>query len=357
MKIVDQAKTQTKTTAAPSRRNVLMGGAALGMAGIGLASGLGTRRSHAQAAKATVNVVNAAGSLSIFQTLLFKELKLFDKYGVSANVINVSDGSKILAGLISGDGDICGGSGTSGIFPAIEKGAKIKILSGAGIAPLSILYSNKPEIRSVKDLVGKTVGTGAVGANLHQLVVAVLRKHGVDPKAVKFANIGGTGDIFKALVGGAIDAGVAPIEFSDTAEKYKLYPLTDGKFYEELPTYTNQAIYSSERAIAEKRDGLVRVMAAYADLFRWMSNSANKDAFIKYYLQALGSNASTDEAAFFQKFLSQPNRLATDLVLTEDKLKLVQDLNLEFGAQKARLPFSQVADMSLAQEALKLVKA
>jgi hypothetical protein len=55
--------------------------------------------------------------------------------------------------------------------------------------------------------------------------------------------------------------------------------------------------------------------------------------------------------------VSNPGALATDLVLTEENFRYVQELNVELGAQKAVLPFGQVADMSLARDALKLLKA
>ena len=63
------------------------------------------------------------------------------------------------------------------------------------------------------------------------------------------------------------------------------------------------------------------------------------------------------EAAFLQDFLSKPGVFATDLVLNEQQIRYVQELNVELQAQKAVLPFAQCADMSLAEEALKLIKA
>ena len=173
---------------------------------------------------------------------------------------------------------------------------------------------------------------------------------------VNFVNVGSSNDVFKALVGGAIDAGVAPIEFRDTAAKFKLYPLVDGEFWRDLPLYANQAMYASDKGIVDRRAGIVGVLAAYADMFRWICRPENKPAFFRYYKQAI-SNASDDEANFLQAFLSQPGGLATELVLNEAQLRYIQDLNIELGAQKAILPFEQCADMSLAREAVALIRA
>ena len=62
----------------------------------------------------------------------------------AADLLNVSDTNKILAGLIGGDGDICAGAGYTGLFPAIEKGATVKILAGASVAPLSSRAGGNP---------------------------------------------------------------------------------------------------------------------------------------------------------------------------------------------------------------------
>jgi ABC-type nitrate/sulfonate/bicarbonate transport system substrate-binding protein len=341
-----------------SRRQVVKGGVALGV-GIGLSAGLLAKPMVARAAGPKVRVLTTAGNFSLVQEVMFKELKLFEKYNVDADLQLVSDGSKINAALIGGDADICGASGFSGLFPAIEKGAKLKILAGSGLAPLTILYANNkfPNIKSVKDLPGHTVGTGAPGALLHELAVGVLKKYGVDYKTVNFVNIGSSADVFRAITAGTVDAGAAAIEYRDHADKYNMHPLVDGEFYKELPLYTNQAMYSVDRAIAEKRQGLVGVMAAYADLFRWIAKPGTKEDFTKYYRQAVGAKVSQEEIDFFQDFLSKPGRLATNLVLAPEAIKYVQDLNVELGVQKAVLPFKDVADMSLAEEALKLLKA
>jgi NitT/TauT family transport system substrate-binding protein len=349
MEVVSQKKVVGKA----SRRDVLKKGAALGVAGLGLTSVFSPR--VARAAGTKVRVINSSGNFSRVQLVLLEKLKLFEKYGIDAELLNVTDTNKILAGLIGGDGDICAGAGYTGVFPAIEKGASIKILAGASVAPLNIMYSNKPDIKSVKDLPGRTVGAGALGSLLHQQAVAAMKKQGVDYKKVSFVTVGSSNDVFKALVGGAIDAGVAPIDFRDTAGQYNLHPLVDGEFWKELPLYVNQAMFTSDKVIAENRKGLVGTMAAYGEMFRWIVNPANRAAWMTYYAETF-PKASPGEAEFLVNFLSEPRGLATNLVLTPEEIKYVQDLNVELEVQKAVLPFDKCADMSLAQEALKLIK-
>lgn len=335
-----------------SRRDVLKGAAVL--AGLAAGSGLGPLRA---ADPVKVKIINPAGNFTLVAKVILSELKLYEKYGVAAEQIEVSDTNKILAGLISGEGDICSGSGFSALFPAIAKGATVKIVSGGTLAPTNILYTNKPDIKSVKDLPGRTVGTGAPGALLHELAVALMIKYGVDYKAVTFVNVGSGGDVFKALVAGTVEAGVAPIDFRDTAaEKFKVYPLADGQFWKEIPLFVNQALFASDKAIAEKRQGIVGVLAAYAELYRWIADAKNADAFLKYYARAM-PNGSLAEGKFLREFVGAPGHAATDLVLSQDQLDYIQKLNVLLEVQKEVLPFDKCANMSLAQDALKLVKA
>lgn len=340
------------------RRSVLKGSVGLGMAGFGLMSGLGSPGANA-AELLKIRVVNAQGSFGLVKNLIFKEQKFFEKRGVEPELVSVSDGSKIIAALVSGAGDVCTAAGFAGVFPAIEKGAKIKIIAGSGIAPTTMLYaSNKfPEIQSVKDLVGHTVGTGAPGALLHELAVADLKKHGVDYTKVKFVNIGSSRSVFKQLAGGNVDAGVAPLEVRADADKFNIHPLVDGEFAKELPLFTNQAMFATDEAIVKHREALIRLLAANADMFRWIQNPASKETFIEYYKRGIGAKATQKSAEFFQSFMSRPGALASDLVMSKDQIDYVQGLNVELGVQKTVLPFEQVADMSLAQEAVKLLKA
>jgi ABC-type nitrate/sulfonate/bicarbonate transport system substrate-binding protein len=331
------------------RRQMLQGGA---VAGLGLLS-------HpvfalAEDSLPTVRIVNPGGTLTLIFSQFFQDGDYFPSVGIKEQILNVTDANKIIAALVSDNGDICGGAGFSGVFPAILNGAKLKLLGGVTMTPADCLYSRKPDIRSVKDLIGRTVGTGAPGALLHELTVALLQKHGVDYKAVNFVNIGSAPDVFKAVVAGTIDAGVANGDYIDQQDKYGVHVLDDGRMWDELPNFVNQAFYSTDDIIAKKRDLLVRTLAAHAKLFRFISSPNSKETFFKIRAKALGVD-STEDAQTQWEFFQAPGRLGVNLMISPDSVEYVQRLNVELGVQKDVLPFDKVADMSLAQEALKLL--
>ena len=301
-----------------------------------------------------VTIINTAGTFAATVQQLMKDRGYLEEIGLAPTFVNVSDGSKILGALLSGDGDICIASGFSQVLPAIERGGKLKVLAGSEVLLLHLIYSWRPEIKTLKDLEGRTVGAGSPGALLHSIVVALLRKNGVDPDKVTFVNVGSSADVFRSIAAHTIDAGPAELDYEEQEAKYNVHGLADGKFWDGLPEYTNQASYASEKSIRERREVIVKTLAAYAKLYRFIQSPQSKDAYVVARARALGKDEPHEALAqwnFFQKHLS----FATDLVLSEERVRFMQELNISLGVQKAMIPYEQIADMSLAREALKLI--
>jgi ABC-type nitrate/sulfonate/bicarbonate transport system substrate-binding protein len=340
------------------RRDVLRYGAAALVGGAGLLVGCHSSKTTAPdaggSALKSVNIVNTASNNTYTLQELLNQLGYLRDLSLQANTVNVADGSKLIGALLSGSSDICILAGFGQVLPAIEKGGKLKVLAGAGLLDEHAIYSAKPEIRKVKDLEGKTVATGSPGALLHQLVVAVLHKKGVDLKRVTFVNVGSSADVFRAVVAKTVDAGPALTDVYDQQAKYGVHSLADGDLWDELPEFTYQGSFTSTQAIADKRDVLVRTLAAYCKLYRYVQSPDSKDAFIRAREAAL-NNTDPQEGESEWKFIQTHKPYAVDLILSEERIRYMQNLNLELGVQQNSLSFEQVADMSLARDAVRLL--
>jgi ABC-type nitrate/sulfonate/bicarbonate transport system substrate-binding protein len=244
-------------------------------------------------------------------------------------------------------------AGFGQVLPAVEKGAKLKVLGGANTLTPNSLFSVKPEIKALTDLEGKTIGTGSLGSVLHQVTVALLQKNKIDPAKVTFVNVGSTADILKAVVAGTVDAGTVNVDTYGIMDKYKIHPIAD--FFKQLQEYPFQGSFASETAIKTKREAIVRTLAAHAKLFRFISGPTSKDDYVAAYVTATGG--SPDSAAAQWQFIQDSQPYAIDLVLPEKNVQYMQQLNVQMGVQQKILPNEQVADMSLAEEAIKLLKA
>jgi NitT/TauT family transport system substrate-binding protein len=326
------------------RREVLRAGAAV-------AASLFMPRPLMAADRVKINLVNTSGNTNLVLAAFLKQEGIFEQLGLDANILHVSDGSKLIGSLLSGETDMCALSGFGQVLPAIEKGAKLKILAGGAVLGLQAIMTKNPAIKTVKDLEGRTVGTGSLGALLHQLVVALLRKQGVDEKKVRFVNVGSSTDVFRAIAAGTVDAG--PCEVWQVGRQGTRI-IEGARVYEDLPEYTYQASYCSERAIARKRDAVVRTLAAYAKLYRFLGEERSREPFVRAFATATGKNDRHEAEAQWQ-FYRDHNPFAVDLVLSEERVRYMQDLNVSLGVQKSVLPFEQVCDMSLARDAVKLL--
>lgn len=334
-----------------SRRRILMRG---GTALLGMLCPLGSMCGRAAAAPVPVAIANASGNVNLTMHELLKQQGFLEEMGLAPTITNVADGSKITGALIGGDVDLATMAGFGQVFPAIERGARLKILAGACLLPTLALYSSKPAIKTLKDLEGHTIGTGALGALLHQLVVAVLQKNGVDTAKVTFVNVGASGDVFRAATVGTVDAGTGEAAIADQVGRYRLHMIEGGDLTTGLPEYTYQGGYTTDKAIATRRDVIVRTLAAYAKLYRFVARPEAKEAFLKARANVLRSS-SPEEGELQWSYLQKHKPYAADLVLSEERLTYMQRLNVQLGVQKSVLPYARICDPSLAKEAIALI--
>ena len=333
------------------RRELLLG--ASGVAMLGWAP---VRSALAATRPTPIKIANAGGALNLTMAALIRQQKFLESFGLVPDVMTVADGSRILAGIVSGTVDASLASGFGQVFPAIEQGAAIKILAGGALVPTIAMFTGKPYINSLKDLEGRTVGTGSIGALLYQLVVALLRKYNVDASKVRFVNIGSSSDVFRAVSVGTVDAGPAAAALIGDAARYHVRPIPHGNMTVELAEYTYQGAWASDHKIATNRDALVRALAAYAKLYRFVQSPEAREPFLQARRSVFPTAPESDHEAEWN-YLQTYKPFAVNLVLTPDRLRYIQELNVSFKVQKNVLPFERVADMSLAAEAVKLLQS
>ena len=103
------------------------------------------------------------------------------------------------------------------------------ILAGARGADIKILGCDWPgvphglmvksTISKVEDLKGKTIAVAAPGSLPNLLINSILDQHKIAASEIRFANLGGDLDRFKAVVAGVADAGIVAAEFMAIAPK------------------------------------------------------------------------------------------------------------------------------------------
>jgi ABC-type nitrate/sulfonate/bicarbonate transport system substrate-binding protein len=325
-----------------SRRGFLGLAAGVGIGGLCAACG-GTGDPN------SISILNtsAVGALALNQ--LLTDGRYFEQAGVNAQITNVSSGNQVLAGVASGSADITVLSGLIGVLPGIEKGMPVKVVAGTETVSTSALFSGTPGVSSVRDLRGRSLGVGAVGSELYAVFAALLAKYGIPGDQVTFRNVGSSANSLQSALARQIDCGYGQIGNQPLAARQgaRMIATVD----QELPLWMNQAAVASNRAIAAKRPALVKVLAAYAKLFRYLMTPVSREPFVAAYVGAGGSQA---EGATEWQFVNQCTAYSPTLDFPENKAEFIQQQNVASGSQKKVMPFASYTDLSLREAALAL---
>lgn len=133
--------------------------------------------------------------------------------GLSVEMIRAGGGIATQA-LIAGDLHFSTSAGSA--LSAMLRGAEIKVVYTNIDRPGYQLWSGQPDIKTLKDLVGKKVGVTSRGDTQELSVRLLLRKHGLDANAVVYLPVGFGATRLAALQTGIVDA--APLGAGDFAQ-------------------------------------------------------------------------------------------------------------------------------------------
>src|SRR5258705_3045756 len=115
-----------------------------------------------------------------------------------------SDGAVAPQALIAGDIHFSTAAGSA--LDAMLRGAEIKVVYTNIARHGYQLWSGQPEIRTLKDLIGKRVGVTSRGDTQELSVRLLLRKHGLDANSVAYVPVGFGATRLAALQTGTVDA-------------------------------------------------------------------------------------------------------------------------------------------------------
>src|SRR5712691_5331826 len=132
----------------------------------------------------------------------------FKNHGLNVELVYTRGGSAAMQALVGGAVDY-GATSLDVAITAYAKGAEIRRFAVTGRLPLFALVTapkTADQIRTIKDLEGKTVGVSALGNADHALLLYLLKQANADAAKVQFATLGV--NLLEALRQGQVDAGL-----------------------------------------------------------------------------------------------------------------------------------------------------
>jgi NitT/TauT family transport system substrate-binding protein len=157
-----------------------------------------------------VRVAFAADSAIYAPHFIAVEKRYYADEGIEMEIVRAGGGVATPA-LIAGEFQYGTSAGTA--LSAALQGAPLRIIYTNADRPNYELWSTTPEITSLADIVGKSVGVQSRGDTSEIVARIVLQQHGVDPNSVIYATLGNGPQLMGALQAGSVDTVVLPYNY------------------------------------------------------------------------------------------------------------------------------------------------
>jgi len=189
--------------------------------------------------------------------MIAKEAKYFEDEGLAVELVRVGGSTRIVAALIGGSGQLIH-AGEPAVVPAVVQGGDAVLIASLSKVNRHHLIS-RPEIKTVKDLKGKTVGITSFGSTSDYILRVILEKHGLDPnKDISIIQTGGQPEGMAAMVGGKIAAQRMSFPLHMKAIQLGMRELVD------MPVEENTgSVITTRSFIAQRRATVIKFMRAF----------------------------------------------------------------------------------------------
>ena len=123
-----------------------------------------------------------------------QEGKIFEKYDIDSRLVLIASGSLMVQAMLGGDLPIAGAAGSAAVDASLG-GADV-VMFGSMVKVPAFYIMALPEIKTIDDLRGKSVGVTRFGSSTDFTMRYILRKQGLEPG--RDVTLIQTGDLFAA---------------------------------------------------------------------------------------------------------------------------------------------------------------
>lgn len=250
--------------------------------------------------------IGGASCLCYLPTVLTKQLGNFEKEGVDVELVNFKGGSQALTAVIGGSADV-----VSGYFDhTVELAAKNQHLQSFVVYDrfpglvLVVAPDETDNIKSVKDLKGKTVGVSAPGSSTDFFLKYELTKNGLAADAASVTGVGLGATAVAAMEHGQIDAAVMlDPAVTILQNKYKdLTILTDTRSQKDTQAvfggdYPGGAFYTRTDWLKEHAKEAQAMADAVVDTLGWIHSHSPQEIMEKMPKEMVGKDTDSYLAA------------------------------------------------------------
>lgn len=274
-----------------------------------------------------------------------------DRFGLNIDVQSFKGDAILLRGLLAGELDAYIGN-PGGPMIAASKGADIKII-GCPWPGLTYALFTKPEITSVEQLAGGTIGVSAPGSLPDLFSRAIVKAAGIDPNSVNFTVAGSDAERVAAVSAGIITAAPSSSEFNAKAPELGLHQLVHAR--DVVPEYMRFCLMTRGDIIRDKPEYIANFLAAQMAGFRYALD--NKDATLALSYDKAEMPPEDQAPVLIYDEVVEHNAVDPDMNIDIAKLQWLADLLAETGNMEAGFDPSTMVDTSVMDAAKALLAA
>lgn len=232
---------------------------------------------HAQ--PKNLKIAYSALSGSSFPIWIAKDERLFEKYGLTADLIYIPSSSLALQAMLGGNVQIIPTASAPTIMQAKMQGADT-VLIGATNNTVTFFFMVTPDIATPQDLKGKKVGVSRFGASSDTALRYALKKWGLEVgKDVMILQMGGIPEILAGMKSGGVVGGPLSSPTDLRARKEGFKELVDlGQIGLDYP---QTSIAVSAAYLQRQREDIKNYMRATMEAVHVMY--ANKETAMKVF--------------------------------------------------------------------------
>ena len=275
----------------------------------------------------TVGTVGSA-SANLWPVYIGLNKGFFAAEDIKIDLVFVQSSANLVQQLAAGSLDVTMSTGLIDPIRAIEQRAPLAIVRFEVNAPPYALLA-KPNIKSLKELKGKTISVGGPKDITRIYVERMLAPHGVKPGEFDMVFAGATSARASALQAGAVDAAILlpPFNFHATAAGFNDLGLTID-YAGDLP-FSGSVV--NRNWAASRQPLMKRLLAAHGRSVNWFYDDANRAEAIKMMVEVSRLKSEDVEKAydFFRKgnFFERTGTISrTKLLALLDALKSLGEL-------------------------------
>jgi ABC-type nitrate/sulfonate/bicarbonate transport system substrate-binding protein len=271
-----------------------------------------------------------------------KDLDLFGKYGLKAEMVLITGSTRGMAALISGSSDFAQGSASASIPIRLRGGDLVIIAAALNKFPFSVVAQK--EIRKPADLKGKKIGILNFGGSTDLAITLALKEWNIPRQAVTIFASGGAPERLAALSTRAIDASVLSPPETVVAARLGMNILAH---LSDLKAAFPQTVMTVRRSFLDKnRETVKRFVRAYSEaIYQFKNDKAKALAVYANRLKQQDSKVLDATYDYFAPKFSFPPRVERDGI--RNALELVSDRDRE---AKGEINVGQFMDESLIDE-------